>query len=108
MSIICFNTGAGVYLGFSKSEKYRVWVPTLNEDRLQDIEKSTNSAEELAKALLSEIFKNELLEPDKYCCSKSTNRITLNPQYLNGIRCKLSMIVNKITFNINFVLYIIV
>ena len=52
----------GCYLGFSKSAKFRVWIPAemLSSSVLKGIEQSSSSASELATSLFTPLFKDDL------------------------------------------------
>ena len=74
-------------MGFPKSSKYRVLVPTLTEERLRILESKAGNQHELAMLLLQELFAEELCSPNRYCCTKSEGRELLKQEYLTGIRC---------------------
>lgn len=84
----------GVYLGYSKSPKFRVWVDCLDSTSLGSIEDGSHNHDDLAKKLFISIFK-ERLENDpenKIICiteSKSDGRELLSQKILSGIRCEL-------------------
>ena len=80
----------GTYLGYTKSAKYREWIPELNPMALKKIEASSKSAEELAKALFLKIFKDDLEHRPNAICTTSNRldgREQCDPTKLRGIRC---------------------
>ena len=80
-------------MGFSKSAKFRVWIPAeiLSLSALKGIEQSSSSASELAMSLFTRLFKDDLeRRPDDICATD--NRLdgweVCNPEFMRGIRCK--------------------
>ena len=90
MQLICsiHSNCAGVYLGHSNKDKYRVFVPYITSMDLDRAERGTSDPIALAKRLLQLLFSKELEEPDKFCCTPSESRELLNPKIMEGIRCK--------------------
>ena len=80
----------GVYLGYPKHHKYRVFTTSLSEVELRRIESACGDADSLAKQLFTTLFKEELASrPDSICCTKNReDREVLNQELLNGIRCE--------------------
>lgn len=89
-------TYSGVYIGFSKSPKYRVWVHSeeLSPKILKYIETSSSSALDLAKKLFNVIFKEDLENnPDDICYTPNRleGRRLVDQELLKGIRCKFQL-----------------
>ena len=81
----------GVYFGYPKSPKYRVWIAEMNSTQLKSIEGSCKSAVELAKKLFRFVFKNDLeTRPDDICATSNRldGRTLCDQDKLRGIRCE--------------------
>lgn len=77
----------GVFLGYPEKDKHRVWVQCKKEDILA-AESSAGDYNQLANALLDIVFKEELLTPDKYCCTSSKGKELLDEEKMRGIRSR--------------------
>ena len=80
--------GPGIYLGYPNKEKYRVWITDLSQSDLSAAERSSTEYTDLGKKLLQLVFRRELNEPDRFCCTKSEGKELLDQLKLQGIRCK--------------------